>query len=184
MSRSVSMPVSLSNPAPSRRRALAGALPALAVALLAAAAPPLAAPAAAQLGSPGLGTPGSGAPIGEAELEILVKTTLLTFNDANVTGRYEVLHARLHPEFQKAFSPGRLADGFKPFRDQRIDLGLIVIYKPVVTEGPSVDARGWLGVKGHFETRPSRVLFDLAFARDRDAWKAVNIHVRVAPAGN
>ena len=31
----------------------------------------------------------------ERALEALVKTTLLTFNDANVTGNYEVFHAKL-----------------------------------------------------------------------------------------
>jgi hypothetical protein len=165
MTHSTSSP--LSSPL-ARRRALAlgAALPFLTAGI----------PAAAQVGGSGL----TGSSFAEGELEVLIKTTLLTFNDANLTGRYEVLHARLHPEFQKAYSPRALADGFKPFRDQRIDLGVIVLHKPVMSEGPGVDARGWLGLKGVFETRPSRVHFDLAFARDGQVWKAVTINVRVS----
>ena len=45
----------------------------------------------------------------ERALEALVKTTLLTFNDANVTGNYAVFHAKLSKPFRQQFSPERLA---------------------------------------------------------------------------
>ena len=45
----------------------------------------------------------------ERALEALVKTTLLTFNDANVTGNYEVFHAKLSKPFREQFPAERLA---------------------------------------------------------------------------
>ena len=41
----------------------------------------------------------------ERALEALVKTTLLTFNDANVTGNYEVFHAKLSRPFRDPIVP-------------------------------------------------------------------------------
>jgi len=36
---------------------------------------------------------------------VLIKVTLLTFNDANVTGNYTVLHAKLSKPFRDQFPP-------------------------------------------------------------------------------
>ena len=38
-------------------------------------------------------------------LEALVKSSLMTFNDANVTGNYTVLHAKLSKPFREQFPP-------------------------------------------------------------------------------
>ena len=53
--------------------------------------------------------------------EILIKTTLLTFNDANLTQNYSVLHSKLSKQFRDQFSPDRLKEVFKPFVEQKID---------------------------------------------------------------
>jgi hypothetical protein len=39
--------------------------------------------------------------------EKMIKTSLLTFNDANLTGNYTVLHARLAKPFREQFSPDK-----------------------------------------------------------------------------
>ena len=53
--------------------------------------------------------------------EILIKTSLLTLNDANLTGNYTVLHAKLAKPFRVQFSPDRLKQVFKAFADQKAD---------------------------------------------------------------
>jgi hypothetical protein len=53
--------------------------------------------------------------------EMLIKVSLLTFNDANLTNNYSVFHARLSKPFRDQYSPEKLAEGFKGFRDQKID---------------------------------------------------------------
>jgi hypothetical protein len=45
--------------------------------------------------------------------EKLIKTSLLTFNDANLTGNYAVMHAKLAKPFRDKFSPDQLKKAFK-----------------------------------------------------------------------
>jgi len=69
-----------------------------------------------------------------AELqEILIKTSLLTLNDANLTGNYTVLHARLAKAFRDQITPDGLKKGFKTFADQKVDFGLIATKPPIVS---------------------------------------------------
>ncbi len=80
--------------------------------------------------------------------EILIKTSLLTFNDANLTGTYAVLHAKLAKPFRDQFSPDKLKQAFKAFADKKIDLGVIVLKPPVATAASKIDSRGVLVLRG------------------------------------
>ena len=66
----------------------------------------------------------------ERALEALVKTTLLTFNDANVTGNYEVFHAKLSRPFREQFPVERLARRFQEFNKKHVDFDIIAALKP------------------------------------------------------
>jgi hypothetical protein len=92
-----------------------------------------------------------------------VKATLLTFNDANVTGNYEVFHAKLSKPFREQYPVERLARRFQAFNKKHIDFDVIAALKPGYDPAPKVDDEGRLLVKGHFPTEPLRVNFDLAF---------------------
>jgi len=118
----------------------------------------------------------------ERGLEALVKATLLTFNDANVTGNFTVFHAKLAKPFRQQFTPERLQETFKSFVEQQIDFDAIAAYKPVYDPAASVDGDGRLLVKGHFPTEPTRVLFDLAFIPSDGEWKLISIHVKTERA--
>jgi hypothetical protein len=111
--------------------------------------------------------------------EMLIKVSLLTFNDANLTGNYSVFHARLSKPFRDQYPPERLAEGFKGFRDQKIDLDLIAVKQPIPVEEAKVDDRGVLTLKGYFDTQPSRVNYDLAFIMSDGDWKLIRINVDV-----
>ena len=50
------------------------------------------------------------------EQEILVKTTLMTFNDANLTGNYSVLFDKSSKVFRSQVSAEKLSEAFKAFR--------------------------------------------------------------------
>ena len=122
-------------------------------------------------------------PPGPVALEALVKSTLLSFNDANVTGNYTVFHAKLAPPFREQFSPERLKAAFQSFSQQNIDFDIIAALKPILTEEPRIDGRGALLVRGHFETSPNRVTFTLDYLQSEGDWKLINIHVKVRPPG-
>ena len=115
----------------------------------------------------------------ERALEALVKTTLLTFNDANVTGNYEVFHAKLSKPFREQFSVERLARRFQEFNKKNIDFDVIAALKPSYDPAPKIDDQGRLLVKGHFPTEPLRVNFDLAFIPSDGEWKLISINVKI-----
>jgi len=118
----------------------------------------------------------------ERGLEALVKSSLLSFNDANVTGNYTVLHAKLSKPFRQQFSPEKLRQTFKEFADKNIDIDLIAALKPAYDPVPVVDDNGKLIVKGSFPTEPARVIFELDFIPSDGEWKLVRINVETKRA--
>ncbi len=111
--------------------------------------------------------------------EKLIKTYLMTFNDANMTGNYTVLQAKLAKPFRDQFSPDKLKQAFKGFADQNVDLGIITTKQPVATTPSKIDKRGALVLRGQFDTAPSRVTYELDFVPSESEWKPIMIHVTV-----
>lgn len=109
--------------------------------------------------------------------EVLIKVSLLSFNDANVTGNYAVLHAKLSKLFRDQFPPEKLADVFKDFRDKHIDFDIIAAKKPIAVEEPKISDNGTLSIKGYFDTTPTRLNYDLAFVISEGEWKLTKINV-------
>jgi hypothetical protein len=114
-------------------------------------------------------------------IEITIKRHLASFNDANITGNYEVWHETLSRPFRQQFSPERLKTVFKAFHDQQIDISPVLSQAPVLSEPARIDREGVLLLKGAFETRPSRVIFDMRLLLADGDWKLVSIHVNVLP---
>lgn len=115
---------------------------------------------------------------GERALEALVKATLLTWNDANVTGNYTVFHAKLSKPFRDQFPPDRLKEIFRKFADKDIDIDVVVALKPVYQPEPAIDGDGKLVVNGYFPTEPMRVIFALEFIPSDGEWKLIGINVK------
>jgi hypothetical protein len=115
----------------------------------------------------------------ERALEALVKTTLLTFNDASVTGNYEVFHAKLSKPFREQFSVERLARRFQEFSKKHVDFDVIAALKPSYDPAPKVDDDGKLLVKGYFPTEPLQVYFNLEFIPSDGEWRLIGINVKV-----
>ncbi len=116
----------------------------------------------------------------ERALEALVKTTLLTFNDANVTGNYEVFHAKLSKPFREQFPVERLARTVPGVQQEarRLRHHRRPEARPTIRRR-SVDDEGKLLVKGSFPTEPLRVYFDLDFIPSDGEWKLIRINVKV-----
>jgi hypothetical protein len=109
--------------------------------------------------------------------EILIKTALLTLNDADVTGNYVVLHAKLSKPFREQFTADQLKNGFKSMVEQKADWALIAAMPPVATAEAAIDERGWLILRGYFDTKPSRLNYDLAFVPSEGQWKPIKLAV-------
>ncbi len=113
--------------------------------------------------------------------EVLIKTALLSLNDANVTGNYGVLHAKLAKAFREQFTPDRLKQSFKTFVDQKADWSLIAAMEPIPTEPAAINIHGALMLRGYFNTKPSRLTYDLDFVPSEGEWKPVKLNVKVRP---
>ena len=117
-----------------------------------------------------------------ASTEGILKRALMTFNDANVTGNYTVMHARAARQLQAKFTPEQLKAAFKSFQDQKIDIAPIMALPPVYSTLPKIDNDGALALDGQFETRPSRVKFSLRLLPAEGDWKVLGINVNVSAA--
>src|SRR5215469_14706520 len=56
----------------------------------------------------------------DGERDVLIRTTLMTFNDANMTGNYAVLLAKASRQFQSQITAEKLATAFAPFRTNEL----------------------------------------------------------------
>src|SRR5450631_596972 len=101
--------------------------------------------------------------------EILIKTALLTFNDANLTGNYAVMHAKMAKPFRDKFGADALKEAFKVFAGGHIDL---IAAKPIVpTSEAKFNNNGLLMLRGYFDTAPTRLNYELDFAISEGEWK-------------
>ena len=112
-------------------------------------------------------------------LEALVKATLMTLNDANLTGDYRVFHARLSEPFRRQVTPQQLKQSFREFHDKYVDIDIVCALVPVFDQPPHVDAEGKLIVHGFFPTEPTRVNFGLEFIPSDGEWKLISINVKI-----
>ncbi|MCW5774581.1 MAG: hypothetical protein KIT16_23255 [Rhodospirillaceae bacterium] len=114
-------------------------------------------------------------------VEVMVRSALATFNDANLTGNYAVMNARLHPTFRQQAPAERLATIFAAFRSNKIDIGPALVHQVNFTKPAATDANGLLTTEGYFETRPWRTYFNLAWRLEGDQWWLWRINVNVKP---
>ncbi|MBI5264953.1 MAG: hypothetical protein HY852_24420 [Bradyrhizobium sp.] len=109
--------------------------------------------------------------------EVMVKTSLLTLNDANLTGNYDVMFAKMAKPFRDSYSADTLKQAFKSFAGHHIDA---IAAMPIIsTSAPVVDGRGALLLRGRFDTTPSRLTYELDFSVSEGEWKLVAIDVKV-----
>jgi hypothetical protein len=102
---------------------------------------------------------------------ILVRTSLLTLNDAMLTGNFTVLRDKVAPSVRDQNTPGRLYQTFSRLMEQRIDLRAIAILAPELTEVPAVDGAGRLNLKGMFRAPDGTALtFHLVFESVNGQW--------------
>jgi hypothetical protein len=116
------------------------------------------------------------------KLAMLIRTSLIALNQANLTGNYSVLRDLGSPAFQRANNPARLADAFGNLRMRQVNLEPILVVEPKIAE-PFINDRGMLRMKGFFPTQPEQVNFELAFEKVDSDWKLFAIAVTTSLAG-
>lgn len=115
-------------------------------------------------------------------LNILIRRTLLTVNDANLSGNYTVLRDLAAPDFQTANDAKKLAEIFSKLRSSKIDLAPIVYFDPKLVRPPEIEKNGMLHLSGFIPTQPQQVNFDMLFQYVASRWRMFGIAINTSPA--
>ena len=107
----------------------------------------------------------------ESTLSRLVWTTLVTLDNANRTGRYDVLYQLGSPGFQRRNPVETLSTTFAPLREGRVDVGRVLLQTPRYYTPPAILPDGTLRLRGGFGERPRTIRFDLVYRRIEGGWR-------------
>jgi len=122
------------------------------------------------------------APVSIEQALYLIRSALMTLNDANRTGNYTVLRDLAAPGFQERNTAANLALIFSDLRNRNFDLGGAAILAPQLSAAPALDADGMLRLTGFFPTRPLQINFDLKFQVVANQWRIFGIAITTPPA--
>ena len=107
----------------------------------------------------------------------LIRSALLTLNDANRSGNYSVLRDLAAPEFQARNSAADLALVFADLRARKFDLFGAALLAPRLSTPPAIDTSGMLRLSGNIPTRPLQIDFDLLFQNVGGNWRLYGLSV-------
>jgi hypothetical protein len=114
-------------------------------------------------------------------LATLVRTSLLTLNDAIRTGNFTVLRDTAAPRFRDANSAARLSAIFAKVMEGGLDLSPVAIATPQLTGSPTIDAKGMLQIRGYYALPTSRIDFALMYEPSPRGWRLYGISVNPSP---
>jgi len=109
--------------------------------------------------------------------DVLVRATLMTFNDANMTGNYAVFIAKASRQFQAQIAPEKLTASLESFRVNRLFFESVVTEDYDSTEKPAIDGEGGLNLGGVFKTDDMEVKYKLRFIQNDNVWKLLGFNV-------
>ena len=121
-------------------------------------------------------------PVSIEQALYLIRSTLLTLNDANRSGNYTVLRDLASPDFQARNTAADIAQIFVDFRRNNIDLYGVALLAPELTAAPALDAEKRLRLTGFFATRPRQITFDLLFQAVGGQWRLFGISITTPEA--
>jgi hypothetical protein len=115
-----------------------------------------------------------------AKQEVLIRSTLSTFNDANLSGDYSVMDLLASKPFHEQVGAEKLKSGFKEFADKRLDLVEVVVAKLTPTKPTTVDGDGVMTTEGYFDLSQLRLHYTLKHILSDAQWKLIDINVTTA----
>ena len=117
----------------------------------------------------------------EEVLKDLVKATMLDLAIAIKAKDFKGFYQKTASLWKEQTTPQALAENFRSFTDQNLDLTVLQAVGPVFTKGPALDENDWLAVEGYFPSEPSRTNFSMKYLKEGDSWKLAAIDLNVAP---
>lgn len=125
----------------------------------------------------------SGVVMPDAEkIVLLLRTSLLTLNDALQTGNFTVLRDMGAPGFRDANSAAKLSQSFSDLASKRIDLSPVSIIAPQLSEPPGLDEqKGMLRLKGYFPGDQVQINFEMLYQAVDGRWRLFGLSVQPGP---
>jgi hypothetical protein len=111
--------------------------------------------------------------------EVLVKSILVTLNDAVAADNFTVFHARISKPFREQFPPEKLRAIFKNLIEKHAVFDAVVASPIVSDEEAKIDEQGVLRLKGHFDTSPKKVKYQLGFIPSDGQWKLSGVTIDI-----
>jgi hypothetical protein len=121
-------------------------------------------------------------PVSIEQALYLIRSTLLTLNDANRTGNYTVLRDLAAPDFQARNTAADLGQSFADLRRRNFDLFAVALAAPQLSTAPYLDPNKMLRLTGYFPTRPLQINFDLTFQNVSGQWRLFGLSVATPQA--
>jgi hypothetical protein len=121
-------------------------------------------------------------PVSIEQALYLIRSTLLTLNDANRSGNYTVLRDLAAPDFQARNTAADLGQSFSDLRRRNFDLYGAALLAPQLTTVPGIDQNGLLHLAGNIPTRPQQINFDLVFQVIDNQWRLYGISIATPEA--
>jgi hypothetical protein len=116
---------------------------------------------------------------GPSAQEVLVKSILVTLNDAVAADNFTVLHAKISKPFRDQFPPEKLRAVFKDLIEKHAVFDAVVAQKMIPDEDAKIDDKGVLTLKGRFQTSPKQVKYQLGFIESEGAWKLSGVTIDI-----
>ena len=111
--------------------------------------------------------------------EVLIKSILVTLSDAVAADNFTVMQAKISKPFRDQFPPEKLRTVFKDLIEKHAVFDAVVA-KPIVPDAEAkIDDNGVLRLKGHFETTPKQVKYQLGFIASDGLWKLSGITIDI-----
>jgi hypothetical protein len=111
--------------------------------------------------------------------EVLVKSILVTLSDAVTADNFAVLHAKISKPFRDQFPPEKLRAIFKDLVDKHAVFDAVVASPIISDDDAKIDEKGVLRLKGHFETTPKQVKYQLGFIPSDGTWKLSGVSIDI-----
>jgi hypothetical protein len=111
--------------------------------------------------------------------EVLIKSILVTLNDAVASDNFTVFHAKISKPFRDQFPPEKLRAVFKDLVEKHAVFDAVVASPAISDEDAKIDDKGVLRLKGHFDTAPKKVKYQLGFIASDGLWKLSGVTIDI-----
>lgn len=108
---------------------------------------------------------------------VLVRTTLLTLNDALKTGNFSIFRDYIAPSVREQNGALQLFKTYAHLIDRRLDLSAVAILEPKYDPAPQIDASGRLIVSGSYPEPSLTIRFSIAYELVARRWKIYGLNL-------